>query len=465
MLRRMNNCCLKGVASMYAAGSALSELAAAVPKGKAELDNEDIKILSKLTRQLVAERAGAPAEYQRFLEISRRTIALPEPETRAWLQGRTVLITGGTGCIGSILAGQVLGLGPKRLVCLSRGETEPRCPVPGTEYLHGDIRDRAALSRLFDEVRPDVVFHLAAQRQPGLAETEVHRTLTTNVFGTRNVLAAAAEFDVPDTVVTSTGKALRPYSPDVYAASKRVAEWIAARAAARPGRRKISAVRFTHVADNSIIAGRLRRWCESGVIRLHGAEIEFYVQSGAEAAQLLIAGGLGASDTVLRINALRDLDWPVSLLDLTLGMIAESGSESPIYIAGYEDGYEQSPFPALYDPATAGDVSPLINAFEAPATGPSLCGQVDSFDAPAPGDDAEALARLELLEEACGRTADPEVLRPVFEEVCLALLDATIRDLPKPALNRALRFTARSATPIDPAHNPLIDALRRWADD
>jgi NAD(P)-dependent dehydrogenase (short-subunit alcohol dehydrogenase family) len=457
---------------MHTAGSVLSELCAAVPKGRTELDEEDIRILSKLTRQLVVERTGAPAEYQRFLEISRRTIALPEPETRAWLHGRTVLITGGTGCIGSILAGQVLGFGPKRLVCLSRGETEPRQPVPGVEYLHGDIRDRASLSRLFGEVRPDVVFHLAAQRQPGLAETEVHRTLTTNVFGTRNVLAAAAEFEVPDTVVTSTGKALRPYSPDVYAASKRVAEWIAARAAAEPaarlggrGARKISAVRFTHVADNSIIAGRLRRWCEDGVIRLHGAEIEFYVQSGAEAAQLLIAGGLGAGENVLRINALRDLDWPVSLLDLTLGMIGQTGSDSPVYISGYEDGYEQSPFPALYDPATAGDVSPLINAFEAPATGPSLCGQVDSFDAPAPSDDAEVLARLELLEEACARTEDPEVLRPVFEDVCLALLDATIRDLPKPALNRALRFTARSATPIDPAHNPLIDALRRWADD
>jgi FlaA1/EpsC-like NDP-sugar epimerase len=455
--------------------SALSELKAAVPKGRAELDEEDIRILSKLTRQLVSERTGATAEYRRFIEISRRTIDLPEPETRAWLEGRTVLITGGTGCIGSILAGQVLGYEPGRLVCVSRGETEPQKPVPGVEYLHGDIRDRAALSRLFGAVRPDVIFHLAAQRQPGLAETEVHRTITTNVFGTRNVLDAAAEFEVPDIVVTSTGKALRPYSPDVYAASKRVAEWITARAAAQtaPGlgsgsggqvARKISAVRFTHVADNSIIADRLRRWCENGVIRLHGAEIEFYVQSGAEAAQLLIAGGLAAGEGVLRINALRDLDWPVSLLDLTLGMLKESGSESPVYIAGYEDGYEQSPFPALYDPATAGDVSPLINAFEAPATGPSLCGQVDTFDAPAPRDDAEVLACLERLEAACARTEDPEALRPVFEDVCLSLLDATIRDLPKTALNRALRFTARSATPIDPAHNPLIDALRRWAD-
>ena len=102
---------------MHTGGSALSELNSAVPKGRAELDEEDIRILSKLTRQLVSERTGATAEYRRFLEISRRTIDLPEPETRDWLQGRTVLITGGTGCIGSLLAGQVLGTGSRGSVC------------------------------------------------------------------------------------------------------------------------------------------------------------------------------------------------------------------------------------------------------------------------------------------------------------------------------------------------------------
>ena len=94
-------------------------------------------------------------------------------------------------------------------------------------------------------------------------------------------------------VCASTGKALRPYSADVYTASKRAAEWLLARAAARAGAR-YSAARFTHVVDNSIVHARLLDWCEGGVLRLHSADIAFYAQSALESAQLLLAAGLAA---------------------------------------------------------------------------------------------------------------------------------------------------------------------------
>jgi nucleoside-diphosphate-sugar epimerase len=445
------------------AGSTLRELCDAVPRGRTDLDYEELRILSKLTGRLLGERPAALREYARFREIGRRTARLPAAQTRAWIADRTVLITGGTGCVGTHVAELVAANAPRRLVCVARGVTKPARVVDGAQYRQADVRDAAGLRALFGEIRPDVVLHLAAQRDPGLAEAEVHRTLATNVFGTRNVLAAAAEHAVPDTVVTSTGKALRPYSPDVYAASKRVAEWLAARAAERAGTAAaISAARFTHVMDNSIIARRLRDWCEpGGVIRLHGAEIEFYVQSAIESAQLVLASGLGAAPGVLRINALRDLDWPVRLLDVALGMLAETGSRSPIYVCGYEEGYESTPFPALYDPATAGDVSPLINAFEAPRVRPGASDRVDSFEAPAPRDDHEALERLERLEALCAETQDPSVLRREFDALGLALLDATLRDLTDAAAARALRFAERSPYPIDPAHLPMLEALRR----
>ena len=443
--------------------SALRELCHAVPKGRTDLDYEELRILSKLTKQLIDEYPDAGGEYTRFKAIGQRSAHLPPDATRAWIADRTVLLTGGTGCVGTIAAEQVAAFGPRRLVCVARGVTKPARIVDGAQYMSADVRDSDALRALFDEIRPDVVIHLAAQRDPGLAEVEVHRTLTTNVFGTRNLLAAAAEHGVADTVVTSTGKALRPYSPDVYAASKRVAEWISARAAAQPGRvpgARVSAARFTHVMDNSIIAERLRRWCDGGVVRLHGEYIEFYVQSGVESAQLLLASGLGASPGVLRINALRDLDWPVRLLEVALGMLTETGSSSPIYICGYEDGYESAPFPGLYDPATAGDVSPLINAFEAPFVSPGLCERVDYFDAPALRDDDEVLERLERLEAQCARTTDPSALRPEFEGLCRSLLAATLRDLPDPAVGRALRFAERSPMPIDPTYLPMLEAMR-----
>ena len=152
------------------------------------------------------------------------------------------------------------------------------------------------MDTLMREIRPDVVFHVAAQRDPGLAEVEVHRTVSTNVLGTRTVLTAAAEAGVPQVVCASTGKALRPYSPDMYTASKRAAEWVASGVAASSDM-LVSAGRFTHVLDNSIIYKRLLSWAdepEDGVIRLHSPDIAFYVQSALESAQLLLLACLGS---------------------------------------------------------------------------------------------------------------------------------------------------------------------------
>jgi NAD(P)-dependent dehydrogenase (short-subunit alcohol dehydrogenase family) len=138
-----------------------------------------------------------------------------------------VLVTGGTGCIGSALIKQLAARGAGRIVSVSRGATSnwPRCAV--AEYRYGDVRDRAAMDRLIGAVRPDLIFHLAAQRDPGWAEVAVRPSVSTNVLGTRTVLAAAPDAGVPQVVYASTGKAMRPFSPDIYAASKRAAEWIA----------------------------------------------------------------------------------------------------------------------------------------------------------------------------------------------------------------------------------------------
>lgn len=452
---------------METADAIVAAMREAVPEGRESLDRREAELLKPLTQALVAARPGAHHEYLRFQAVCEREIDLSRADAAAWVAGRDVLVTGGTGCIGSMLMEQVAQLGPRRLISLSRGVTAPRRLLPDAEYLHVDIRDRAALTDTFARHRPQVVLHLAAQRNPGLAEVDVHRTVTTNVFGTRNVLDAAAEYGAEDVVIASTGKALRPYTPDVYAASKRVAEWLTSRAAAR-GTTRIAAVRFTHVVDNSIIAQRLHRWCKNGVIRLHGTQIDFYVQSATESAQLLLSAGLGARPNVLRMHALRDLGWPVNLLDLTLGMIAETRSKSPIYIAGYESGYERVPFPALYDPRTAGGISPLINAFEAASTAPGHCTQVDAFDLPAPTEDTEPLLLLDRLEATTRSTEESAMIRMQFEALSRSLLDTTLRDVPRPALERAIQLTTaeyarRGSGCMEPAHRLLLTALHRWS--
>jgi nucleoside-diphosphate-sugar epimerase len=434
----------------------------AVPPGRETLDDTSLTQLRELTRALLEAKPDAQQEYARFLAISERALPLPDDELDAWLDGKTVVVVGGTGCIGSKLMQQVEIRGPKRLVSVGRGVTDRYPRLDGAQYLQADIRDRPRLATVLGELQPDVVFHVAAQRDPGLAEQEVHRTLSTNVLGTENVIKVAAELGVPQVVCASTGKALRPYSPDVYTASKRVAEWLVAAAAGSSSSTTYSTARFTHVVDNSIIHGRLLDWCRGGVIRLHSAEIGFYGESALESAQLLLAAGLGARPGELRVHAITDLGWPVTLLDVTLGVLARTGSATPIYVSGYDRGYEPIPFPGLYDPLTAGEVSPLLSAFEAATAEPMPGAMVDAFPlAVTPGPELDG--RLQELDAACRSTQDPAVLRSALDQLSWALLDATLSAVDQPVLARAAQLTVKHQGTLIPEHQRMLAAIMRAA--
>jgi nucleoside-diphosphate-sugar epimerase len=437
----------------------ISAMREAAPPGQHQLDGRVLGELRSLTQALIAARPDAGEEYARFLALGRRGIAVPGAELAEWLGGATVLVTGGTGCIGSALMAQIARLRPARLVSVSRGLNNGWPRPDGAEYTHADIRDASALNAVFAEVRPDAVFHLAAQRDPGLAECEVHRTVTTNVIGTRNVIAASEETGVSRLVFASTGKALRPYSREVYTASKRAAEWLMADAARR-GEVTCAAARFTHVIDNSIIHQRLLGWCGGGVIRLHAAGILFYAQSALESAQLLLTAGLSVRSEELWAHAITDLGWPVSLLDLALGVVARTGSEAPVYFSGYDPGYESKPFPGLYDPLTAGEVSPLLSAFEAVHV-QQVPGRVtDAFPLQfAPGD--QLAASLLAVQDACA-AGDDAAVRAALDVLSWWLLDAMLQRVPREALTRVAALTARFEDELSPTYGRILAAVRRY---
>jgi nucleoside-diphosphate-sugar epimerase len=438
----------------------IGKMRAVAPPGQEHLDDATRELLSDLTQTLITANQGALAEHERFLAIGQRALCVPEARLAERLRGATVLVTGGTGCIGSVLVGQLAGRQPARVVSVSRGVTSDYPRHDGVDYRHADVRDRDAMSRLIADVRPDVIFHVAAQRAPGLAEIEVHRTVSTNVLGTRNVLSAAADHGVPQVVYASTGKALRPFSPDMYTASKRAAEWVAWGAAASSDM-MISAGRFTHVLDNSIIYQRLQSWADGdgdGVIRLHSTDIAFYVQSALESAQLLLLAYLGSRPGEFRIHAISDLGWPISLLDVALGVLARAGSRTPVYISGYDRGYEEIPFPGLYDPRTAGDVSPLLNAFEACTVTDSPCPLVDAFRVEM-GPEPRAGKLLNALAEACDRTQDPDTVRGALNELSWTLLDATLAAAPRQALGRAATIAQRNGQTLCADHQRVLEAI------
>jgi nucleoside-diphosphate-sugar epimerase len=415
--------------------------------------------LANLTMTLRSARPDAVAECRRFEGVRERGIVARRDDLAAWIEGRSVLVTGGTGCVGSVLMTELGQFGPGRIVSVSRGVSECWRPQDGAEYASADVTDPESLSRVFDDVRPDIVFHLAAQRDPGRAEIEVRRTLLTNLFGTRNVMAAVVERGVPDLICATSGKALRPYSREVYTATKRVTEWLLATAAATNDCR-ISAVRFTHVVDNSIIYTRLQEWCEAGIIRLHDPEVMFYVQSALECAQLMLAAGLDARTDELRISAITDLGWPVNLLDLAVGMLELTGSRSPIYFSGHDPGYEAVPFPGLYDPRTAADVSPLLSAFEAVFA--DQTDGVDSFPLRMSADiDQDGLLRT--LEEACAADAEPDVLRAALDDLSWASFDATIAAVPRDTLVRITQLTAPRLASLRPEHRRMHEVIKTYA--
>ena len=436
---------------------------AAAPPGQPSLGDDAVAKLQNLTASLIAAKGGAEEEYARFQAITQRSLCLPEALLSDWVRGAVILVTGGTGCIGSMLMAQLAALGPSRLVSVSRGVSTGHPRVAGAEYLQADIRNRERLDALIRDIRPDIVFHVAAQRSPALAEVEVHRTVTTNVLGTRNVLAAASDAGVPQVVCASTGKALRPYSPDVYAASKRAAEWLAATSS--HGEMRCSAGRFTHVVDNSIILHRLYDWAngdEGAVVRLHSTEIAFYIQSALESAQLLLIAGVGAVRGAFRIHAITDLGWPVSLLDLAVGVLANTKSPAPIYFSGYDRGYEEIPFPGLYDPLTAGEVSPLLNAFEAARVTEAPCHMVDAFPLEM-RPDPEPVKLLAALEDVCAATDDAETIRGALDELSWSLLDVTLQAAPTQALARSAAFADPHRGGLSAEHQRLLAAIRRDA--
>jgi nucleoside-diphosphate-sugar epimerase len=435
-----------------AASEVIDAIRAAAPPGVAPSGVTKAR-LRDLTSELLRLRAAeAVDERERFLSIASRSLPLAEDRVAGALGGATVLVTGGTGCIGSALIAQ-LANHAARVVSVSRGLTGGRPSHPGAEYLHADITDRDALDSVMAMVAPDIVFHVAGQRNPASAETDVVGTITTNILGTRNVLESAAAFGVPRAVCASTGKAMRLYSPDVYAASKRVAEWVVADVAAASGMR-CSAARFTHVVDNSIVYGRLSQWAEDPetVFRLHAHDAAFYAQSALESARLLILAALDPEPALLRIHAITDLGWPIGLLDLALGVLSETGARTPVYISGYDPGYEEVSFPGLYDPMTAGDVSPLINALEAAAILPAHpC--VDTFTMPT------GLGVAKLVDECLAvRT------RAALSDLSWALLDLTIQNAEFRSLEKMAALAAKRSHCLTPDHCRTLAAIRGHLD-
>lgn len=260
-----------------------------------------------------------------------------------YVTGRRVLVTGAGGSIGSELCRQLAKYGPSELIMVDRDETGLQIAQLGTaghglldtnDVVLADIRDVVTLDRVFDERRPEVVFHAAALKHLPMLEQYPDEAWKTNVLGTLNVINAATRVGVTTFVNISTDKAANPTS--VLGHSKRVAEKLTAWAGEQTGMRYLS-VRFGNVIGSrgSMLPTFQHLIAEERPVTVTHPEATRYFMTIPEACQLVVqAGGIGRAGEVLIL----DMGEPVSILEVAKRMIAMSGKNIEIVFTGLRQG-------------------------------------------------------------------------------------------------------------------------------
>ncbi|MGB4804106.1 MAG: nucleoside-diphosphate sugar epimerase/dehydratase, partial [Anaerolineae bacterium] len=269
--------------------------------------------------------------------LRRESVQIDGAAVQALLRGKRVLVTGGGGSIGSELCRQILRCNPAELVILGHGENSvfeignellrtlakaPRAVAPPlVRSVIADVRFPERLQAIFDEVRPQIVFHTAAHKHVPLMEANPSEAITNNVLGTRNVLAAAQAVGVERFVMISTDKAVNPTS--IMGASKRVAELQVREAAAVSGRPYV-AVRFGNVLGSrgSVVLTFKQQIAAGGPVTITDPEMTRFFMTIPEAVQLVLqASVLGNGGEVFML----DMGEPVRILDLARDLIELSG--------------------------------------------------------------------------------------------------------------------------------------------
>jgi FlaA1/EpsC-like NDP-sugar epimerase len=251
------------------------------------------------------------------------------------IQGKTVLVTGAGGSIGSELCRQVLAQSPQRLLLFDHSEfnlyaieQELQQRIGSLESatelvaLLGSVDDKHRVEDIFDIWRPHTVYHAAAYKHVPLVEKNPAEGVRNNIFGTKTLAEAAEKYEVCDFVLISTDKAVRP--TNIMGATKRVAEMTLQSIAAENPTTCFSMVRFGNVlgSSGSVLPLFRKQIAAGGPVTVTHEEVTRYFMTIPEAAQLVIQAGAMAKGGEVFIL---DMGQPVKIMDLAVQIIELSG--------------------------------------------------------------------------------------------------------------------------------------------
>ena len=262
--------------------------------------------------------------------LGREPIRIQLDEIMDYVAGKTVLVTGGGGSIGSELCRQIAAHEPKRLIIVDiyennayeiQQELKRRYPELDLVVLIASVRNTHRINSIFETYRPDIVYHAAAHKHVPLMEDSPNEAIKNNVFGTYKTAMAADRYGVKRFVLISTDKAVNP--TNIMGASKRICEMVIQMMNNR-SETDFVAVRFGNVlGSNGSVIPLFKKQIENGgpVTVTHPDIIRYFMTIPEAVSLVLQAGALAKGGEIFVL----DMGEPVKILDLALNLIRLSG--------------------------------------------------------------------------------------------------------------------------------------------
>ncbi|MBI5806593.1 polysaccharide biosynthesis protein [candidate division TA06 bacterium] len=264
--------------------------------------------------------------------LRRPAININLEEIAGYLSGKTILVSGAGGSIGSELCRQIATFNPGKLLLAGKGENSLYHIASELALKHKtlklvtlicDVADAARVEAVFEKHNPQVVFHAAAHKHVPMMEQNPGEAVKNNIFGTKILAEAALKHGTGRFVLISTDKAVNPTS--VMGATKRISEKMIMSLNGR-GKTKFMAVRFGNVlgSSGSVVPLFKKQIAAGGPVTVTHPDMERYFMTIPEAVQLVIqAGAMGSGGEVFVL----DMGQPVKIVDLAKDMIKLSGLE------------------------------------------------------------------------------------------------------------------------------------------